>query len=83
MFVYQLSGSGFESRCCHLNLRTKGIESHCLKQNILQRKQYQENEKKNKQQQLQKTKNNKTAMPMLGQLIHIKKIKGKLANIAQ
>ena len=46
MFVYQLSGSGFESRCCHLNLRIKGIESHCLKQNILQRKQYQENEKK-------------------------------------
>ena len=39
--------------------------------------------KKNKQQQLQKTKNNETAMPMLGKLIHIKKIKGKLANIAQ
>ena len=76
MFVYQLSGSGFESRCCHLNLRIKGIESHCLKQNIPQRKQYQENGKKNKQQQQQqKTKNNKTAMPMLGKLIHIKKLK--------
>ena len=74
MFVYQLSGSGFESRCCHLNLRIKGTESHCLKQNILKKKQYQENEKKNKQQQQQKTKN-KTAMPMLGKLIHIKKLK--------
>ena len=30
VFVYELSGGGFESRCCHLNFRYGG----CFKQGV-------------------------------------------------